>query len=122
MSTTRKSSRIMKKSCINVKLNASEGIEFVDANGVVDNMNEWTAEIVDEDDEGDEELIRNPDGTMSINMVNKSNGARKEAERLDCEKCGLSFPTEEVGVYVTYGMLSLRNNAQQFFSSRNCRR
>lgn len=95
MSATRRSSRITKKSCISVKLSVSDGVELVDANGFVENMDEeskWTAEIVDDEDDGDEELIENPDGTMSIKMANKS----KDISRLECEKCGLSFPTNEV--------------------------
>lgn len=102
MSAIRRSSRITEKSSINVKLNASENVEFVDVNEGVENMDEmdevdeWTAEIIDDEDEGDEELICNPDGTMTIKMASKSNGTKKDSIRLDCGKCGLSFPTEEV--------------------------
>lgn len=102
MSSVRRSSRITEKSSINVKLNASETVEFVDANAGVecmdemDEVDEWTAEIIDDEDDGDEELIVNDDGTMTIKMASKSNGAKKDAIRLDCTKCGLSFPTEEV--------------------------
>lgn len=97
MSAIRRSSRITKKSCISVNLNVSNGVEFVDSNGFVENMDEeskWTAEIVDDEDDGDEELIENPDGTMSIKMANKT----KDTSRLECDKCGLSFATNEVNI------------------------
>lgn len=105
MSAIRKSSRITKKSCINVKLNVSDGIEFVDADGVVESMDveeEWTAEIIDGENEDDEELIENPDGTMSIKMASKSNGAKRDATRRDCAKCGLSFSSDEVNFNKIY--------------------
>lgn len=105
MSATRKSSRITKKTSINVKLNISDGIEFVDANGVVENMDEeeeWTAEIglIDGDEIDDEELIANPDGTMSIKLTKKSNSPKKEVAKRGCEKCGLSFPTAKVKMVI----------------------
>lgn len=94
----------------------SEGIEFVDANGYSENMDgdeEWTAE--DEDDEGDEELVVNPDGTMSIKMAGKSNGTKKDSTRCECPKCGLSFPSEEVDFpkkkYRHFNGSSLKNEA-----------
>lgn len=82
-----------------MQLTESNGIEFVDTNGFSENMDEdeeWTGDIIDEDDEGGEELIENPDGTMSIKMARKSNGTKKDATRCECPKCGLSFPSEEV--------------------------
>lgn len=120
MSATRRSSRITKKSCINVKLNASEGIEFVGVNGAVDNVDEWTAENNGEGDEGDEELIVNPDGTMSIKMAN--NGPKKDADRLECDKCGLSFPTEEVLPNTVCHFWHSTGSAESFFRLRYFRR
>lgn len=98
MSATRKSTRIIKKSRVNVKLDATNDIEFVDANEVVE-AEAWTADIIDGvEEEVVEELVENPDGTMSIKMISKldMNGTEKDAFRLDCPKCGLSFPSAEV--------------------------
>lgn len=114
MSATRKSSRITKKTCINVQLNVSDGIEFVDANGFTANMDEdekWTGDIIDE---GDEELVVNPDGTMSIKMAGKSNGTKQDATRCECPKCGLSFQSDEVNEKFTswrFNGLGLKNAA-----------
>lgn len=86
-----------------MKLNVSNQIEFVDSHGVVDST-EWTAEIdgleiedYTNEGEGEEELIVNADGTMTIKMAPKSNANEQiVSQRFDCEKCGLSFPNDEV--------------------------
>lgn len=100
MNGLRKSARV-NTSTINVKLNDKNEIEYltVKSDGDDDDDDDDDEDDVEED-ESEEELIKNPDGSMSIKICEKK--PRPKAKQLPlhhiCAKCSKVFSTQSVSV------------------------